>query len=101
MLELETRKEILARGKPEPRDVPWWGEPNLGVWYTEAEVEAVVRAIRESMDWVVGFGPNSPVIAEFEDAFAEYCGTRYAVAINSCGTGLNMAMMCLVMYSGR
>lgn len=100
MLDYKTRKDILSRGKPEPKDVPWWGEPNLGGWYTEAEVEATVRAIRESNDWSVGFGPNPKVIEEFENAFADYCGARYAIAINSCGTGLNMAMMCLDLEPG-
>ena len=100
MLDYKTRKDILSRGKPEPKDVPWWGEPNLGTWYTEAEVEAAVRAIRESNDWTVGFGPNPKVIEEFESAFAEYCGAKHAVAINSCGTGLNMAMMCLDLELG-
>lgn len=94
------RKEILSRGKPEPKGVLWWGETNLGGWYTEAEVDAAVRAIRESMDWSVGFGPNPQVIEEFENAFAEYCGAKYAIAINGCGTGLNMAMMCLDLEPG-
>lgn len=100
MLDADTRRGVLARGKPEPKDIPWWGEPNLGGWYTEAEVEAAIRAIRESNDWAVGFGPNSTTITEFEDAFAEYCGTRYAVATNSCGTGLDMAMRCLNLEAG-
>jgi len=100
MLDVQTRKDILAGGKPEPKDIPWWGEPNLGGWYTEAEVEAAVRTIRESNDWSTGFGPNAKVIEEFESAFAEYCGARCAIAINSCGTGLDMAMMCLNLEPG-
>jgi dTDP-4-amino-4,6-dideoxygalactose transaminase len=100
MLDPQVRKEILSRGKPEPKDVLWWGEPNLGGWYTEAEIEAAVRAIRESNDWAVGFGPNPKVIEEFENAFAEYCGAKYAIAINSCGTGLDMAMRCLDLEPG-
>ncbi|MFC2006271.1 DegT/DnrJ/EryC1/StrS family aminotransferase [Chloroflexota bacterium] len=100
MLDVQTRKDVLARGKPEPIDIPWWGEPNLGGWYTEAEVEAAVRAIRESSDWSTGFGPNAKVIEEFENSFAEYCGAQYAIAINSCGTGLEMAMMCLNLKAG-
>ncbi len=92
--------KILALGKPEPKHVPWWGEPNLGSLYTELEIEAVVRAIRESMDWTVGFGPNPKEIQEFENAFAEYCDARYAVATNSCGTALDMAIMCLDLEPG-
>ena len=102
MMDIQLRKDILSKGKPEPKDVPWWGESNLGAWYTEAEVDAVVRAIRESMDWTVGFGVRGKVkvIEEFENAFAEYCGAKYAVAINSCGTGLDMAIMCLDLEPG-
>ena len=100
MLDTQTRKDVLSRGKPEPEEVLRWGEPNLGAWYTEAEVDAAVRVIRESMDWAVGFGPNSKVIEEFEDAFAEYCGAEYAIAINGCGTGLDMAMRCLDLELG-
>ena len=100
MLEPQTRRDILSRGKPEPRDVTWWGEPNLGAWYTEAEVDAAVRAIRESNDWAVGFGPNPKIIEEFENAFAEYCGAEYAVATNGGGTAIDMAMMCLNLEPG-
>ena len=100
MLDDATRQKALARGKPEPKDVPWWGEPNLGVWYTEAEVSAIVAAVRESMDWTVGFGPDARQIAEFEEKFAAYCGAKHAVAINSCGTGLDMAMRALALEPG-
>ena len=100
MLDSQSIKDILAKGKPEPGDIPWWGEPNLGGWYTEAEVEAAARAIRESSDWTTGFGPNARTIEEFENAFAEYCGTKYAVAVNGGGTGIDMAMRCLDMEPG-
>jgi len=86
------RKQVLERGRP---SVAWPGEPLLGGWYTEEEVNAAVRAIRESMDPTVGFGFICPEIEEFEAAFAAYCGTQYAVSINGAGTGLDMAMMCL------
>jgi len=100
MLDVQIRKDILARGKPEPKDVPWWGEPNLGGWYTEAEVEAAIQAIRESSDWATGFGPNAKVIGEFENAFASYCGAKYAVAVNGGGTGIDMAIRCLDLEPG-
>ncbi len=80
---------------PEPkrpeRDFP--ALPGLGGWYTEEEVDAVMNALRESMDWRTGFA--GPQIAEFEEAFARYCGVEHAIALNSCGTGLDLAMMCL------
>lgn len=101
MLEYHVRKEILARGKPEPREIPWWGEVNFGGWYTEAEVEAAVQSIRESMHWSLGFGgPHPKTIADFEEAFAEYCGAKYAIAITNCGVGLDMAVNCLDLKDG-
>ena len=100
MLDVQKRKTILANGKPEPRDVLWWGEPNLGGWYTDEEVEAAANAIRESSDWTTGFGPNAREIEEFENAFAEYCGTKQAIAVNSGGTGIDMAIRSLDLEPG-
>lgn len=97
MIEKERRKEILAGGKPE---VTWPGEPLLGGWYTEEEIEAVVKTIRRSMDWKVGFGFICNEIIHFEKAFAEYCGTADCVSVNGAGTGLDMAMMCLDLEPG-
>lgn len=74
------------------------GLPPLGGWFTEEEVEAVTRTLRDSMDWRKGFG--GPEVAEFETAFAEYCGVKHAIALNSCGTGLDIAMMCLELEPG-
>lgn len=100
MFNPHTIKKILSYGKPEPKDVLWYGEPNLGGWYTEAEIDAALEAIRESMDWTVGFGPNSKTIEEFENAFAKFCGAKYAITTNSCGAGIDMAMICLNLEPG-
>ena len=88
MLELTTEEqELLGKGK---RKLPF---PPLGGWYTEDEVDAVTRALRESMDWKTGFGAGE--VNEFERAFADYCGVKHAVSFNSCGTGLDAAMQAL------
>jgi perosamine synthetase len=100
MIDSKTRKKILARGKPEPKDVPWWGEPNLGGWYTEVEIEAAVKAIRDSMHWSAGFGPHAATITEFENAFARYCGAKYAIAVTNCGMGLEIAMRYINLQPG-
>lgn len=100
MIDAQTRKEILSKGKPEPKHVPWWGELNFGAWYTETEIDAAVKAIRDSMHWSVGFGPNAKEIEDFENSFAQYCGVRHAIAITSCGVGLDIAMMCLNLEPG-
>lgn len=102
MIDRTERKHILSKGKPYPQNVPWWGEPNFGGWYTELEIDAVANAIRSSMHWSVGFGHggNSDEIEKFENAFAAYCGVDHAIAITSCGVGLDIAMMCLDLESG-
>jgi perosamine synthetase len=101
MINSSERKKILDRGKPEPKEVPWWGEVNFGAWYTEAEIDAAVQAIRESMHWSVGFGgPNPKTVADFEEAFAKYCGAEYAIAVTNCGVGLDWAMICLDLQPG-
>jgi dTDP-4-amino-4,6-dideoxygalactose transaminase len=97
VIEKSLREEILAHGKP---PVVWPGEPLLGGYYTEEEIEVVVRTIRDSMDWTVGFGFICQEIVDFEAAFARYCGTADAVSINGAGTGLDMAMMCLDLEPG-
>lgn len=89
------RKEILEKWRPK---VLPQAEPLLGGWYTKEEVDAAVNAIRGSMDWHVGFTGNE--IKEFEEAFAHYVGTQYAISINGAGTGLDMAMMCLDLKPG-
>lgn len=100
MIDYQTVKKIIAKGKPDPKNVVWWGEPNLGSWYEDAEIEAVVKSIKESNDWMTGFGPNLKAISDFERAFADYCGTKYAIAISSCGVGLDMVMMSLDLKPG-
>jgi len=74
------------------------GLPPLGGWYTEEEIDTVVACMRDSMDWRKGFG--GPEIGEFEAAFADYCRVKHAIAVNSCGTGLDISMMCLDLEPG-
>ena len=93
----QRRDEVLQRGLDHVR---WDAEPMVGGWYTEEEVEAAVKAIRDSMDWTVGFGFFCEEIVEFEQRFAEYCDTKYALSITSAGAGLDMAMMALDLQPG-
>ena len=67
--------------------------PTLGGWYTEAEVDAINASLRESMDWRIGF--HGPEVTQFEQEFAEYCDVKHALAVNSCGTGLDAAIHAL------
>ena len=91
------RRKHLKHGKP---DSLFQGEPLLGGWYTEREIDAAVKAIRDSMDWRVGFGFIIEEILKFEEAFAAYCGTEFAVSVSTATVGLDMAMMCLDLQPG-
>lgn len=96
-MDKDHRKGILERRH---LSIPWQGEPMLGGWYTEEEIEAVVGTIRDSMDPLVGFGFFCEEIVDFENAFAAYCGTEHAISITSAGAGLDMAVMALDLEPG-
>jgi dTDP-4-amino-4,6-dideoxygalactose transaminase len=100
-MEKQRRQEVLKRGKPE-RLYP--AEPGHGGWHSEEDIEAVVDVMRKAMDWHVGFLTFSkqqrPEIFEFEEAFANYCGTQHCGVINGAGTGLDLAMMFLDLEPG-
>ena len=97
MIDRNRLDEILARQKPSE---VWQGEPWLGSIYGEEEIEAVVTTMRASTAWNVGFGFICQEIADFEEAFAAYCGVSDAITINGAGTGLDMAMRALGMEPG-
>ena len=63
----------------------------LGSVYDEREVEAVCRILRECIAGGRGISIGSPEIEDFEKKVAEYVGARNAVAVSSCGTGLDIA----------
>ncbi len=94
---LDQRREVLGRGRLK---TPWKGEPLLGSIYGEEEIEAAAAAIRDSIDVARGFGFDSAPIEEFEKAFANYVGAKHAIAINSAGPGLDMAMRYLKLQPG-
>jgi len=97
MIEAEQRKEILKR---ERSTIYLHGEPLLGSYYTEEEIEVVVKTIRASMDPAVGFGFMTEEIYNFEREFADFCGVEHCISINGAGTGLDMAMMALDLEPG-
>lgn len=55
-------------------------------WLGEEEAAAAREAILSG--WVT----QGPRVAEFEGAFAAWCGARHACAVSSCTTGLHMAL---------
>jgi dTDP-4-amino-4,6-dideoxygalactose transaminase len=75
----------------EIREVPW---SRLGGTYGQEELEIVTEMVRAQVEEHSGFFrlPEEP---DFEKAFAEHEGAKYASAVNSCGTGLDLAMRVL------
>jgi len=94
MIDKQQRQEILKR---KPKTL-WEGEPMLGSAYGEDEIEAAVAAMRDSLEVSRGF--SGPQIPAFEEAFARYIGTKHAVALNSAGPGLDLAMRYLDLEPG-
>lgn len=75
----------------EIRKVPW---TSLGGVYDQEDINAVMEILQAQVERSAGFFrlPEEPA---FEQAFAEHEGCRYASAVNSCGTGLDLAMRVL------
>jgi perosamine synthetase len=61
---------------------------------TDLEVEYVTRVLRSGQ---LSLGPR---VVEFEEKFAAYAGTRYAVAVNSGTSALHLAVRALGIGSG-
>jgi len=53
-----------------------------------SEIEQAVRAVLDSREYVLG-----SFVQEFEEAFADYCGVRHAVAVNSGTSALHLALL--------
>jgi dTDP-4-amino-4,6-dideoxygalactose transaminase len=60
----------------------------------EAEIEEVVACLRSG--WL-GTGPK---VAQFEEDFRRYKGSRYAVAVNSCTAALHLSMLAAGLQPG-
>lgn len=97
---MDQAAKLAALDHPRPSP-PWRGEPQLGGWYTEEEIEAAVAAIRSSMDWTgEGFGFIVKEITDFEAAFAKYIGAQHAVSLCTASVGLDLSMRALDLEPG-
>jgi len=54
---------------------------------TQSDIDAVVAVLQS--DWIT----QGPTIARFEQAVADYCGARYAVAVTSATAALHIACL--------
>ena len=59
-----------------------FGQPNIG----DDEIQSVVETLRSG--WI-GTGPR---VKEFQEQFAEYVGSRFAIATSSCTAALHLCM---------
>ena len=53
-----------------------------------SEIRAAIDAVLESSQYILG-----PAVAGFESEFAEYCGVRHAVGVNSGTSALQLALL--------
>ena len=56
-------------------------------WIDENDIQAVVRTLRSERL------TQGPLVEKFEQALAEYCGAKYAVAVNSGTSALHIACL--------
>jgi dTDP-4-amino-4,6-dideoxygalactose transaminase len=54
----------------------------------KAEIDAAIGGVLENACFVLG-----PAVEAFEQDFAQYCGTRHAVALNSGASALHLALL--------
>ena len=80
----------------EIREVPFI---SMGGVYEQDDVEAVNRMMAAVAEEGGTFFPL-PEENDFQNVFAEHEGARKAIAVNSCGTGLDCCMMALGIGEG-
>lgn len=61
---------------------------------SQEDVEAVVEILKS--DWLT----QGPAVSRFEEAVARYCGTKYAVAVNSATSALHIACLAVGLSKG-
>lgn len=61
---------------------------------TEADIEAVIEVLRSD------FLTQGPTVPRFEQAVADYCGAKHAVAVNSATSALHIACLALELGPG-
>ena len=66
--------------------------------FTDDDVKEINVAIKEILR--SGWLTSGPVVKRFEDAFADFIGSRHAVALNSCTAALHTALLVAGAKSG-
>ena len=60
----------------------------------DEDIKAVVETLKS--DWLT----QGPTVPMFEQAMSEYCGAKYAVAVNSATSDLHLACLALSVGEG-
>lgn len=79
---------ISCNNVMEKRKIPWYG---LGAIYEQDDIDAVLEILKPCVTEAKGFF-RLPEEHDFQKAFAEHENCAYASAVNSCGTGLDLAL---------
>lgn len=61
---------------------------------TQADIDAVIAVLRS--DWIT----QGPAIARFEQAVADHCGAKYAIAVSSATAALHIACLAAGLSAG-
>ena len=61
----------------------------------EKDIEVVIKALKSD------FLTQGPKVKEFEEAFAKYVGSKYALAVNNATSGLHLAVLALGLKEGE
>lgn len=62
---------------------------------TDKDIQAVIETLKGD------FLTQGPKVKEFEDAFTQYIGAKYAVAVNNATSGLHLAVLALGLSEGE
>ena len=73
----------FSNSNPVRNDFLVFGSPKI----EQEEIDEVVECLKSG--WV-GLGPR---VNEFENAFCDYIGSKYAIALNSCTAALHLSML--------
>jgi dTDP-4-amino-4,6-dideoxygalactose transaminase len=90
MASIAIDKPALEGGTPVRNQFLIFGQPRL----EEAEIQEVVQTLRSG--WI----STGPKVGQFEQMFAEYIGTRHALALNSCTAALHLSMLAAGVKAG-
>ncbi|MEM4259539.1 MAG: DegT/DnrJ/EryC1/StrS family aminotransferase [Candidatus Pacearchaeota archaeon] len=73
-----------------------FGDPVIGSKGIKEEIDAAIAKVAENTSFTMG-----PFVEEFEKKFAEFCGARYCVGLNSGTDAVEFALRCNGITSGK